>query len=319
MGNTLVEKVSTALLSMQRYSWEQGVTMQAFLEMGQLDTVCAMAFESINRSIEDGRAAVIGVTDGVTDHCSIGEGLKKACELTGNEFLGKGRQELRKWALERAPRNEAGIVYHLTRTKEFWADSFYMFPPYLAVEGEYEEAMKQWNGYWAVLYDPEAGLLCHQWNDATKSYTRKAHWGVGNGWALAAIPRMLEHLPKETFAQDRQELISKGTRLLESLLKYMRPDGFFHDVVDDPATFVETNLSQMAAYFIYRGVSEGWLDEKYLATADKLRQAAESKVNEFGFVADVCGAPTFDKAGFAPEGQAFFLLMENAAQKVKKA
>ena len=319
MGNTLVEKVSTALLSMQRYSWEQGVTMQAFLEMGQLDMVCAMAFESINRSIADGRAAVIGVTDGVTDHCSIGEGLKKAYELTGSEFLDKGCQELRKWALERAPRNEAGIVYHLTRTKEFWADSFYMFPPYLAVEGEYEEAMKQWNGYWAVLYDPEAGLLCHQWNDATKSYTRKAHWGVGNGWALAAIPRMLEHLPKETFAQDRQELISKGTRLLESLLKYMRPDGFFHDVVDDPATFVETNLSQMAAYFIYRGVSEGWLDEKYLATADKLRQAAESKVNEFGFVADVCGAPTFDKAGFAPEGQAFFLLMENAAQKVKKA
>ena len=126
MGNTLVEKVSTALLSMQRYSWEQGVAMQAFLEMGQFDTVCAMAFESINRSIEDGRAAVIGVTDGVTDHCSIGEGLKKACELTGNAFLGKGRQELRKWALERAPRNEAGIVYHLTRTKEFWADSFYM-------------------------------------------------------------------------------------------------------------------------------------------------------------------------------------------------
>ena len=40
--------------------------------------------------------------------------------------------------------------------------------------------------------------------------------------------------------------------------------------------------------------------------ADKLRQAAESKVNKFGFVADVCGAPTFDKAGFAPEGQAFF-------------
>ena len=86
MGNTLVEKVSTALLSMQRYSWEQGVAMQAFLEMGQFDTVCAMAFESINRSIEDGRAAVIGVTDGVTDHCSIGEGLKKPVSLPEMRF-----------------------------------------------------------------------------------------------------------------------------------------------------------------------------------------------------------------------------------------
>lgn len=126
MERTDIKKVSNALLSMQRHSWEQGVAMQAFLEMGQDDYVCAMAFEAVNRSLEDGRAAIIGVTDGVTDHCSVGEGLKKACQLTGNEFLCKGREELLKWALQRAPRNEEGIVYHLTRTREFWADSFYM-------------------------------------------------------------------------------------------------------------------------------------------------------------------------------------------------
>ena len=313
MERTDIKKVSNALLSMQRHSWEQGVAMQAFLEMGQDDYVCAMAFEAVNRSLEDGRAAMIGVTDGVTDHCSVGEGLKKACQLTGNEFLCTGREELLKWALQRAPRNENGIVYHLTRTREFWADSFYMLPPYLAAEGKYEEALLQWNGYWRALYDPEAGLISHQWNDEEKTFTRKAYWGVGNGWTLASIPRMLEHLPKEEFAREREELIKKGTDLLETLLKYIREDGFFHDVVDDPETFVETNLSQMTAYFIYRGVKEGWLDEKYQKPAEKMRIAAEGKVNELGFVADVCGAPTFDKPGYAPEGQAFYLLMEHAA------
>ena len=313
-----LKKVSDALLSMQRHSWEQGVAMQAFLESKQYDYVCAMAFEVINRSTSDGRAAMIGVTDGVTDHCSVGEGLKKACELTESTFLLKGRDELLAWALKRAPRNEEGIVYHLTRTKEFWADSFYMLPPYLAAEGQYEEAIKQWNGYWQALYDPEAGLICHQWNDDDKTYTRKAHWGVGNGWTLASIPRMLKHLPEEEYARERENLIQKGNALLEALLKYIRPDGFFHDVVDDPDTFVETNLSQMSAYFIYRGVSGGWLSKNYLPIADKMRQAAESKVNEFGFVKDVCGAPTFDKPGYAPEGQAFYILMETAANEIRR-
>lgn len=38
------------------------------------------------------------------------------------------------------------------------------------------------------------------------------------------------------------------------------------------------------------------------------------KVDEFGLVQDVCGAPNFESAGTAVEGQAFFLLMEAAVQ-----
>lgn len=77
MNNARVKKAAQALLSMQRHSWEQGVAMQAFLEIGDMETVTAMAFESINRSIEDGRAAVIGATDGVADHLSVGGGRDK--------------------------------------------------------------------------------------------------------------------------------------------------------------------------------------------------------------------------------------------------
>lgn len=98
----------------------------------------------------------------------------------------------------------------------------------------------------------------------------------------------------------------------------MRPDGFFYDVVDDPSTFVETNLSQMTAYTIYRGIKDGWLDVKYKEKADLMRAAAKSRQDEFGFVQNVCGAPHFDKPGISPEGQAFFLLMENAAEGKEK-
>jgi len=83
-------------------------------------------------------------------------------------------------------------------------------------------------------------------------------------------------------------------------------------VLDDPATFVETNAAQMFAYTIYRGVRSGWLARGYLEQADKIRAAAHAKVDAYGLVHGVCGAPNFDRPGTATEGQAFFLLMEAA-------
>lgn len=227
----------------------------------------------------------------------------------------EGREKLLHWALNDAPRSVDGIIYHLNRSKEFWADSFYMCPPYFAAEGFFDEALKQWNGYWDTLFDQEAKLICHKWDDITKDYSRKDHWGTGNGWTLASIPRMLEYLPKEKYKKEREELIERGMILLDSLIFYMCPDGYFHDIVDEPESFVETNLSQMTAYFIYQGIYEGWLEDNYKAYADKMRQAADSKINQWGFVADVCGAPDFDKPGYSPEGQAFYILMEAAANR----
>jgi hypothetical protein len=40
------------------------------------------------------------------------------------------------------------------------------------------------------------------------------------------------------------------------------------------------------------------------------------KVDSSGYVQGVFGAPNFDRAGTAPEGQAFFLLMEAAWKEV---
>jgi len=45
-----------------------------------------------------------------------------------------------------------------------------------------------------------------------------------------------------------------------------------------------------------------------------MREAAKSKVDRYGLVQDVCGVPEFNRPYIAPEGQAFFLLMEAAAR-----
>lgn len=312
------ERVALSLLSMQRHSWEQGTAMQAFLENGQMDVVISLAYEAVYRRMEDGRAATIGVTDAVTDPCSTGEALLAACRATGDKQLEEGRDALLGWALERAPRNANGVLYHLNTSCQFWVDSLYMLPPFLAAAGHYREALDNFYGYWEALYDPKSRLMHHMWDDERKIFVREAHWGSGNGWALAAAARMIGLLPKEEYAEDIGRLRQMAGELLAGVLRYMRPDGLFFDVVDDFNTFIETNLTQMTAYTIYRGLADGWLSgQSWKETADFLRQAAHGKVNEYGFVCGVCGAPGFDRPGISPEGQAFYLLMEAAAERLE--
>src|ERR1700719_4094965 len=117
---------------MQRNSWEQGVAMDAFFEQGDRDVVIALAKEAANRRIPDGRPAMIRPDEGITDPCSVGEALIFSFRETDDKDLGDACDSLLNWALESAPRNHHGIVYHLPNRPEFWIDSMYMLPPYLA-------------------------------------------------------------------------------------------------------------------------------------------------------------------------------------------
>ncbi len=307
-------RVGRALLAMQRYNWEQGVAAQAFLEAGEKDVAIVLAAEGANRQHADGRCCHIGDSTAVTDPCAIGEALIFAAEQTGDPFLCQARDRLIRWALHDAPRNEQGVVYHFLQGQLIWVDSMYMLPPFLARAGYHDEAVRQLDGYWDTLYLPEKGLLGHQWSDAEQRFIRRDAWAVGNGWAMAGMARVIAQLPQTH--PGRARLIDRTRLLIESALPHQRPDGAFHDVIDDPAAFREVNFAQMLAYTVFRGVKAGWLDAALLPFAQKARAAALSEVDGYGLVRNVCGAPTFDKPGVAPEGQAFHILMEAAWAKL---
>lgn len=125
------------------------------------------------------------------------------------------------------------------------------------------------------------------------------------------MTRVLRALPESQRAE-KQKLKSYIRDLLDGCFRYQRKDSLFHDVLDQPETFVETNLAQMLAYTIYRNIDLGWLGGDYLKKAEAMRQAVHKKVDSLGYVNDVCGSPFFQSPGVATEGQAFFLLMEAA-------
>jgi rhamnogalacturonyl hydrolase YesR len=312
-ADPLVDKVKLAMLAMQRHAWEQGVAAQALLESGEEELVILMAKEALVRVTQDGRLGQVCDNHGVTDPGVNGEAVLFAARKTRDPKFQAGADRMLEYFLHKAPRRKDGVLYHIDDKPQVWIDSMYMAPPFLAAAGRPEEAVRQVEGLRRLLWNGGKNLFSHIWDDAKNDFGRKAFWGVGNGWAAAGMTRVLRSLPGR-MASEKKELETYIQEVLKGCLAFERPDGLFHDVLDDPKSFVEVNLAQMLAYTIYRGVKGGWLGPAFKAKADRMRQAARAKVDGFGLVQDVCGSPTFEAPGTATEGQAFFLLMEAAAR-----
>ena len=311
-----IEKVKLAMLTMQRLSWEQGTAAQALLEMGEIELAILMAKEAHLRRLKDGRAGVVTRSGyAVNDPAANGEVLLYAAKITGDSTLRQTAYDMIDYLLHKAERSKDGVLSHISTEIKIMSDAMYMTPPFLAVAGYYGEAVAQIEGIRKYLWNSEKQLFSHVWSEKSNDFEREDFWGVGNGWCAAGMARVIDALP-ENMHDVKKRLMQYVIELLDGCLAYIRDDGLFHDVIDKPDTFVETNLSQMLAYTIYRGVHAGWINSDYLEYADQMRGAANNKVDPYGLVQDVCGAPSFDHPGVAAEGQAFFLLMEAAAMKI---
>ena len=245
------------------------------------------------------------------DSGAVGEPLLIAARLTGDPVLRSAAEKLAEWFLRHAPRTEDGILYHFTDRPQVLVDGIYHLAPFLACAGHGAEAVCQIRGFRALLLDQSRGLYSHLWDHAARRFVRKAFWAGGNGWMAAALTRVLRLLP-DTMAGEKAFLSGCLRELVEACLAYQRDDGLFHDVIDDPSTFVETTAGLMIAYAIYRGIRGGWLAEKYRAAADRMRSAARARVDAYGIVQGACGAPHFVTPGTSAEAQAFFLLCDAA-------
>ena len=310
-----IPRATAAALAMQRRDWEQGILAQAFLETGDNDNLIRLTKAAIVQRTADGRLAVV-VSGGPTDPAMGGEGYWKAAHLTGDREIQDAVRGMLDYLLQTAPRAADGTLYHVLQAPQVWSDGFNGAPPFLAAMERYEEALAQIEGFRKRLWNPQRKLLSHIWDDGAQEFKRADFWGTGQAWAAAGLARVIRSLPPER-RNDRERLAAFARDILDGCLVYQRPDGLFHDVVDRPETFVETNLAQMLAYAIYTGVAGAWLDRKYLAKADFMRRAARDKMDRYGFVHGVCGAPHFDRAGLSTEGQSFFLMMEAAGNRVQ--
>lgn len=177
---SVTDRVKMALLTIQRASWEHGVAAQAFLESGDEEITLMMAKEAILRQTDEGQLSVIYQDNGVTDPAASGEAVIFAYKKTGEPQYKEAYEKMLDYLLNKAPKTN-GILHHVKNSPEVWIDSMYMAPPFLAVAGKFEEAVKQIRGFKYCLWNAEEKLFSHMYNIAEKKFIREAFWGVGNG------------------------------------------------------------------------------------------------------------------------------------------
>ncbi len=319
------KKAAACMLAMQRYPWEQGVCAQALYEAGQDEFWIPMAYDAVKRQGADGRLAMIGGDPAVSDPAANGEVCLRAWERTGNPFFLSGARRMLDYLEKTAPRTAEGIICHNNISfqegyspLQLWIDGLYMVPPFLAAMGRVQEAAVQIRGYIRALFDEEADLFYHIADTADGRFVRQKHWATGNGWALMGLARVVEAAERQKETAVCRELSAFLNRLLTSMLRFQLPDGRFHDILDDPESFVDGTSAMMTAAVIFRGILHGYVDASHLNAAEAAWTTVSGKLDEMGLIHEVCGCPHFLSEGTSAEAQAAYIMADAWREKLHK-
>ena len=166
-------------------------------------------------------------------------------------------------------------------------DFFYMELPnwtkmYLLTgdEGYLDKQRELYDDRKQELYDEESGLFYRDRNyiyDPDAVYDpassgnnqkispngKKVLWARGNGWAMAALARVLEDLPDDR-EEDRLEYETTFKKMAETLIQVQGEDGFWRMNLDDHAHDIrpETSGTVFFAYGLTWGINHGLLDKE---------------------------------------------------------
>jgi rhamnogalacturonyl hydrolase YesR len=113
------------------------------------------------------------------------------------------------------------------------------------------------------------------------------HWARANGWALMAMTELLDVLPEAH--KGRRDVLQQFQAHAKGLAAYQSGQGFWHQLLDKPDSYLETSATAIYTYCIARGVNKGWLDAKTYAPMSLLAwNAVTTKVNDKGQVEGTC-------------------------------
>ena len=116
----------------------------------------------------------------------------------------------------------------------------------------------QFAGY---CQDPSSGLYRHGYNNGTGELSC-CSWGRANGWVMMAHAEAAEALAEVDPASPALPLLLDVWRRQATGIARLQAagDGRFHQVLDQPSTFLETSVTTMTLYSLATGVRGGFLD-----------------------------------------------------------
>jgi unsaturated rhamnogalacturonyl hydrolase len=213
------------------------------------------------------------------DHIAPGYELLALYQRTGDAALLDAARRLA--ALQSRFEMHDGIRLHRPDQpgwkRQIWVDCMHIDGPFLArlaqVTGDealFDAAADQVLSYARVLQEPD-GLFRHGWEASCGANGQL--WARGNGWALTGLLDTLAALPAENRA--RAEICDRVTRLLRALELHQAPDGLWHTVIVDDATYTETTLAAMLSVALREATRCSLIDTR---PYDRMRTSAEHAV-----------------------------------------
>jgi unsaturated rhamnogalacturonyl hydrolase len=252
---------------------------------------------------------------GISDPAALGQGVLDVYERTGEErYLDAARRQYE--FLQDVDRTADGGISHRREAVELWVDSIYMLCPFLARYGvaadepeAFDEAARQARVVTKHVQDPHTGLCRHIWRETPNTYPQGTFWARGNGWAIAGILDALERLPEDH--PDREALVVTVRELAAAVVELQDASGFWHHILDDPESPLETSGTLMFAYAFAKGREMGILtDDRYEDASRRGLEVTLDLVTDDGGVERVARPPGGPDMpfGVTSYGQGWFLL-----------
>ncbi len=144
-----------------------------------------------------------------------------------------------------------------------WADDLFMGSVVLMKMSELtgeekymNEVVKQVIQFDNYLLNKEDNLYWHGYFSKTDERS-STKWGRANGWTMMTKTELLKMMPEDH--PERQQILEIFKRHAQGLKAVQSQDGRWHQVLDDPDSYLETSATAMFIRAFAAGINEGWL------------------------------------------------------------
>lgn len=176
-----------------------------------------------------------------------------------------------------------------------WLDDMFMGIPALALNGNYEEALRQFRLFHDKMWVGEKGLYRHGWTPVNEGYHPSFFWGRANGWALLTACELLD-------IREDAYVMKCFKEHLQGLLALQSADGAWHQLLDRNDTYPETSCTAIYAYCLAHAINKGWIEpEPYVGQTILAWHYVDAHINKGGQVEGTCVGTglAFDPAFYA--------------------
>jgi len=185
---------------------------------------------------------------------------------------------------EKIARARQVMEYEMSTNRKdywWWADGLYMAMPVMTKlykitnDKLYLNKLYEYTLYCdSLMYDKQEGLY---YRDARYVYPnhksgngKKDFWARGDGWAMAALAKVLKDLPKDYANHDF--FVKKFQKMATALAASQQPEGYWTRSIYDPsfAPGPETSGTALMTYGLLWGINNGYLNkETYAPVCEK--------------------------------------------------